>query len=256
MPEGDSIAGDASRLRPLLEGKTIEAVAGTTGAVRANSRRLLGAEVTSIRTHGKNLVIDLSSGYSVRVHLGMTGRWREGLSPRARLGLSTDAGSVSCFDAPTVEVDRTPAIDLSLDRLGPDLLGEFDEDEFLRRARSVERMPVGRLLLDQRVLAGIGNVYKSELLFLAGINPWTSTADVTDDQLRELARNAGELLAANVGRRRSTTRSTGRGQETWVYGQNGLRCRRCGTRIEMDRLDDRVTYWCPNCQQVGASPGT
>ena len=75
MPEGDSIAGDASRLRPLLEGKTIEAVAGTTGAVRANSRRLLGAEVTSIRTHGKNLVIDLSSGYSVRVHLGMTGQF-------------------------------------------------------------------------------------------------------------------------------------------------------------------------------------
>lgn len=254
MPEGDSIAGDAVRLRPVLVGKTIEAVSGTASSVRSNSHRILDAEVTAIRTVGKNLVIDLSSGYSVRVHLGMTGRWRDGGSPRARVSLTTDAGSVSCVDAPTVDVDRTPAIDLALDRLGPDLLGGFDEDEFIRRARAVQPMPVGRLLLDQRVMAGVGNVYKSELLFLAGINPWSSTTDVSDEQLRGIARDATDLLAVNVGRRRSTTGSSGRGQETWVYGQQGHGCRRCGTRIEMDRLDDRVTYWCPRCQQVGGSP--
>lgn len=255
MPEGDSIAGDAVRLRPILVGKKIEAVGGTAGAIRSNSHRILDAEVTSVRTRGKNLLIDLSGGYSVRVHLGMTGRWREGVIPRARLSLTTGSGSVSCLDAPTVDVDRTAAIDRALDRLGPDLLDDFDEDDFIRRARAVDPMPVGRLLLDQRVMAGVGNVYKSELLFLAGINPWTSTADVTDHQLREISRNARELLAFNVGRRRSTTGSTGRGQETWVYGQRGHRCRRCGTTIEMASLDDRVTFWCPSCQQLGASPG-
>lgn len=248
MPEGDSVAGNAEMLRLILEGRRIEAVAGSAGPVRSNSHRLLDAEVAVVRTVGKNLVIDLSTGYSVRVHLGMTGRWSRSEAPGSRLTLRTEAGSVSCSGAPVVEVDRTAAIDKTLAGLGPDLLGDFEFHEFLRRARAVGVMPVGRLLLDQRVVAGIGNVYKSELLFLVGINPWTPTDAIEDEHLLELAGRGKDLLRLNVGRRRSTTGSSGRGQETWVYDQAGHACRRCGTKIEIGRLDDRVTYWCPGCQ--------
>lgn len=253
MPEGDTVAGHAARLRPVLVGHELQLVAGTAPSVRVNSGRLLGGTVISVRTLGKNLLIDLSTGFSVLVHLGMNGRWRFGVDPKrahgsARLVLATSAGAVALYSAPTVEVDRTPAIDLRLARLGPDLLGDFDPTEFLRRARASGPMTMARLLLEQRVWAGIGNVYKSELLFLVAVHPQTSSEDVGDEVLLEIGRRASELLALNVGRPRSTTGSRERAQDTWVYGQSGHGCRRCGTRIEMGWIDDRVTYWCPTCQ--------
>lgn len=248
MPEGDSVAGNAEMLRPILDGRVVVAVDGTSPSVRSNSRRLLDSRVTGVRTVGKNLIVDFSSGYSLHVHLGMTGRWHQHAKPGARIALTTDAGIVSCSNAPTVDVGRTAAIDRKLAALGPDLLGDFDVDEFVRRARLVEPMAIARLLLDQRVIAGIGNVYKSELLFLAGIHPRTMSSDVEDIVLTGIALKAQELLAANVGQRRTTTGSARRGQETWVYAQAGHGCRRCGTRIESGRLDGRITYWCPTCQ--------
>lgn len=253
MPEGDTVAGHAERLRSVLVGSEVQMVAGTAPSVRSNSGRILDASVISIRTFGKNLVIDLSTGFSVLVHLGMNGRWRFGIDPKtahgsARLVLGTSSGGAALYGAPTVEVDRTAAIDLRLQRIGPDLLGDFDPDEFLRRARAAGPMSMARLLLDQRVWAGIGNVYKSELLFLAGIDPRASSDDVDDEVLLEIGRLATDLLALNVGRPRSTTGSSLPGQQTWVYGQAGLGCRRCGTGIVMGWIDDRVTYWCPSCQ--------
>lgn len=248
------MAGHAARLRPVLVGETIIGIAGTAPSLRANSRRVLGSTVLGIRTMGKNLVVDLSGGWSIRVHLGMSGRWRVvaggGAIPgSARLVLSTGSASAVLTAAPTIEVDRTPAIDSRLSRLGPDVLGVFDGEEFVRRARSAADASMSELLLDQRVIAGVGNVYKSELLFLAGIDPHTPVREVSDGQLRGLAAEAVRLMSANVGpKARTTTGSRARDQEMWVYGRAGRPCRRCGSVIAQDRQGDRVTYWCPGCQ--------
>jgi endonuclease-8 len=256
MPEGDSVAGHAELLRPVLVGRRVESVAGTARSVRSNSSRILDARVESVRTVGKHLVVDLSTGFSIRVHLGMPGRWRVSArdsspSGSARLVLTTATHHAACYSAPTIEVDRTPSIDAYLARLGPDLAGAFDTDEFLRRARSVADGPIAELLLNQRVLAGVGNVYKSEVLFLEGLHPDTAVSSVDDDALASMAQTAADLISVNVGSGpRTTTGRRGRGQELWVYGRGGRPCRRCGTAIARDAGGDRVTYWCPTCQPL------
>ncbi len=258
MPEGDSVAGHAERLHPVLAGRRIQSVAGTAPSVRANSRRILDATVDDVRTVGKHLIVDLSTGYSIRVHLGMSGRWA--ISPlgkpphgSARLVLSTPSHHAACYGAPTVAAGRTPVIEAEVAELGPDLLGEFDTEEFVRRARLLGGdRPIAPLLLDQGVIAGIGNVYKSELLFMEGIHPDTPVADIAADGLRSLAMRARRLMTANVGPGpRSTTGARGPGRELWVYGRRGRPCRRCGTAILQRNIGDRVTYWCPVCQPPG-----
>ncbi|MGD2060723.1 MAG: DNA-formamidopyrimidine glycosylase family protein [Acidimicrobiia bacterium] len=262
MPEGDTVARHADRLRPVLEGERIVAVEGTAPSIRRGSNRILDATVSGIRTVGKNLLIDLSTGYSIRVHLGMPGRWQisptpEGHHGSARVVLVTSRGQATCYAAPTVELDRTKRVEAGLEGIGPDLLGDFDEEEFVRRARTRDDRSMAEMLLDQQVLAGIGNVYKSELLFLEGVHPETLVRQVDDERLRSMARRAGKLLAANVrSGPRSTTGSRVRGRETWVYGREGRPCRRCGHAIEMAKEGGRVTYWCPVCQpQPADSPG-
>ena len=249
------MAGHAARLRRVLVGRQVTHVGGTAPSVRANSHRILHATVEGIRTIGKNLIVDLSSDYSIRVHLGMSGRWRvlppgRPIPGSARLVLSAGDAVAVCSAAPTVDVDRTPAIDAGMSRLGPDVLGAFDSGEFVRRARTRPSAPVGELLLDQKVIAGIGNVYKSELLFLAAIDPRTPVEEISDDQLRAIAGDAIRLMTANLGpKTRTTTGSRAPDREMWVYGRMGRPCRRCGTPIETDRQGERVTYWCPGCQE-------
>ena len=256
MPEGDSVAGHAEMLRPILVGRRVEAVAGTAPSVRSNSARILDARMEAVRTVGKHLIVDLSTGYSIRIHLGMPGRWRvhgRGTPPggSARLVLTTTTHHAACYSAPTIEVDRTAAIDAQLARLGPDLLGDFDVDEFIRRARLIPDTAVADLLLNQRVLAGIGNVYKSEVLFLERVNPATAVSALDDETLASVARRAGRLLSANVGSGpRTTTGRRAGGQDLWVYGRGGRPCRRCGAPIAQDTRGDRVTYWCPTCQPL------
>ncbi len=255
MPEGDSVANDARRLRPALDGQHITSVYGTSGSLRSHSRWILGSTVAGIRTRGKHLLIDFSTGYSLHVHLGMTGRWTILNADRpvpgpARVALTTEGHHAVCFGAPTVEVDRTKAIDLALGRLGSDVLtDDFDIVDVVRRARTMNTEPIARVLLDQRVAAGIGNVYKSELAFLAGINPFTPVGELSDSQLERIFTDAQQLLAANVGPgQRTTTGNTTTDRTLWVYGRDGRPCRRCSSRIAERRLDDRVTYWCVGCQ--------
>ena len=256
MPEGDSVARNAEQLREVLEGEEIVSVDGTAGSVRTSSPRILSHRVDGIRTKGKNLVIDFDNGWSIRVHLGMTGRWSvrpksdEGFGP-ARLVLSTQNHSAALFAAPTVEVDRTPAIEAALARLGPDVLDEeFDSAEFVRRARLVEQTsPIAQVITHQRVIAGIGNVYKSEVLFLEKVHPWTPTGELSDQALVAIADRARKLMSVNVSSgARTTTVERGGDRTTWVYDRAGLACRRCSTQIESDSLGDRATYWCPGCQ--------
>lgn len=256
MPEGDSVASNAARLRPLLVGQEIVSVGGTASSVRSNSGRMVGRTVEAVRTFGKNLVIDLDNDFSVLVHLGMPGRWRvvdaRSRPPgSARLVLTTHRHHAACFAAPTVEVDRTPRIDMEMARLGPDVLDEeFDPTEFVERARTRGSSSVGEVLLDQRVVAGIGNVYRSELLFLAGIDPETPIHELSDETLARMAGRAAGLVASNVGRDpRSTTGERAPGRETWVYDRAGKPCRRCAAAIEEKRIGDRRAFWCPVCQQ-------
>lgn len=132
--------------------------------------------------------------------------------------------------------------------LGPDLLGpDWDPDEAVRRLSAHPDETIGEALLDQRNLAGVGNLYKCEVLFLRGVNPWTPVRAVPD--LPGTVTLAQRLLAANRGRwAQSTTGSLHRGQTSYVYGRRAQPCRRCGTAIRKEELGDRVTYWCPACQ--------
>lgn len=255
MPEGDSIAKAAGRIRPLLVGNEVVSVYGTAPQIRTNSSRLLGRRVDGVRTFGKHLVVDFEHGISVRVHLGMPGRWHVMSADRrppgaARVVLTTTAHHICCFAAPEVEVARTAAIEKGLERLGPDVLADdFEPGQLVERARTRRSQPVAEVILDQRVVAGIGNVYKSELLFLAGVNPGTPIEEVPDSRLLDIASRARQLLGLNVrAGARSTTGERSRGREMWVYDRAGRPCRRCASEIETGRLAGRVTYWCPNCQ--------
>ena len=135
-----------------------------------------------------------------------------------------------------------------LGHLGPDLLGDdWDPGEAVRRLAGHPDVAIAEALLDQSNLAGIGNLYKCELLFLRGVYPWTPVRDVSD--LPGLVALAARLLAANRGRWiQSTTGSLRRGETTYVYGRRAAPCRRCGTPISKAQQGERVTYWCPHCQ--------
>jgi endonuclease-8 len=166
-----------------------------------------------------------------------------------------------CFDAPVVELldQRARAIHPSLGRLGPDLLApDFDGDEAVRRLRDPARsgVPVAEALVDQRALAGIGNVYKSEILWIERISPFTPVADVADEALGRLVATAKRLLTTNATATRGPERVTTAGDRgargpLYVYGRTGRPCRRCRTpiaRTSQGRDLPRSTFWCPACQ--------
>ncbi|HEX2155342.1 MAG TPA: DNA-formamidopyrimidine glycosylase family protein [Acidimicrobiia bacterium] len=245
-------------MRPVLVGSRIESVDGSSPAVRRRSGQMIGAEITDIRTAGKHLLIDLDSGLSIHIHLGMTGAVRvcaAGARPAGRgglrLSLSTERGTVEVMSAPTVEVDRRSVLARGLKHLGPDLLAaEFDQDRFeLLASRFAGERTVSDFLLDQRVMTGIGNVYKSEVLFLESTRPGRLMATIDRDSRLALAQRARRLMQPNA--RRPGRSTTGRpGGELWVYGRAERPCRRCRTAIVEGWIGDppRITYWCPACQ--------
>lgn len=270
MPEGDSYTRARQRLEPILVGRTVDAVEGAA-EVRAQAGRLIGHEITGVRTNGKHLLVDFDNDWSIHVWLGMPGRvavaesgghrFTEGRDRRersltdegaVRLRITTAAGQALVYGAPVVEVERRRVIDASLERLGPDVLADgFDWELFDARASQVDpARAVVDVLLDQRVMAGVGNEYKNEILFLERIHPLRRFEGVADP--RRLADRAITLMTPNARRgTRITTGDPGRGRESWVYGRGGKPCRRCRTAIEVAHLGDphaRITYWCPRCQ--------
>lgn len=267
MPEGDTIFRTAEVLRAALLGRRITFARSQPrpGLRRVpDLSRLIGATVTSVEPHGKHLLIGFDVGLTLRSHLRMSGSWhryRPGepwrRSMRQASAILETAESVAvAFNTPVVELlaDADLRRSPSLTRLGPDLLArEFDADAALDRLRRHDGAELGTALLDQTAVAGIGNVYKSEVAFLEGLDPWAPVAAFTDDELRSALAAARRLMRANVsGGARSTTGSGARGQGLWVYGRAGRPCRRCGTRIEMRRQGElaRQTFWCPRCQRA------
>jgi endonuclease-8 len=231
--------------------------------------RIVGREITAVEALGKNLLIRFDNGLEIRTHLRMNGswhryrpgeRWRRPPG-RARLVLEVPGAVAVCFDAPVVELleTRGESIHPSLGRLGPDLLAaDFDVAEAHRRLRDPSRAPmeIAVALLDQRALAGIGNVYKNEILWIEQVSPFARVADVDDETLDRLISTARRLLLANVApahglERVTTTGDRGAPGPLYVYGRTGRPCRRCRTPIaSIQQGSDlpRTTYWCPVCQ--------
>ena len=269
MPEGDTVHKVADRMRPGLEKRALTRVwLRDRGVVEP----LTGATVSELAVKGKHFLVCIEQSHVVHVHLGMRGRWHAYDAgapwqlPRqlASLELATDERRFVCFRAARAELLRRAdvATHPGLSRLGPDLaVGPVDYLDVVRRARRAEPRTVSDLLLDQRVACGLGNEYKSELLFLEGVHPRTQTDVVRDETLERLYRRGHELLSANLGPWRRTTRErelarVAAGERVpaeerlWAYGRAGLPCHRCGARIAVARMGDaaRPTYWCRRCQ--------
>ena len=268
MPEGDTIHKHAADFRGAFVGHRVVAVR-RGGVVEP---LLSGAELVSADATGKNLSLRFvgeGAPIMVRVHLGIAGKWRVG--PKARFKPMSRAASpleldfgerVAFVYRPSeVRIERE-VFTKPLSHLGPDLLGEEpDWSDVLRRAREPihAARPLGELLLDQRVSAGIGNVYKSELCFLEKQHPFLRVDEVGDDKLLALFKLARRLLFTNLGDwRRTTTADRSRGElptrgkgRFWVYGRQGRACYDCGAIVQRKAMgpDLRAAFWCPRCQQ-------
>jgi DNA-formamidopyrimidine glycosylase len=253
MPEGDVVWYTARRLHEALAGRTL--TRSDFRVPRLATADLTSEVVTETVSRGKHLLTRTGNGLTVHTHLRMDGTWRvrpaaERIrdSHRIRLLLANEDWQAIGYQLGVVELIRTSEEAKVTGHLGPDLLGpDWDRDEAVRRLSAEPDRPIGEALLDQRNLAGIGNVYKAEVLFLRGLSPWQPAADVTD--LGALADLAKRLLEANKERfGHITTGSMRRGEEHWVYGRQGRPCRRCGTEVRSAGQQDRITFWCPSCQ--------
>ena len=265
MPEGDTIFRVAQVLRRALLGSQItRAYAQPRPGLRRvpDLEPLVGSLVVSVEARGKHLLIGFDNRLTLRTHLRLRGAWhryRAGEpwrrpASQASAVLETATSVAVCFDAPEVELmtDADVARHPQLSALGPDLLSRaFEPDEAVRRLRSASGREIGDALLDQRLMAGVGNVYKSEICFQEGVDPWRPMASLDEDAVAGLVSRAHRLLGANrTGGARVTTGEHRPGRELWVYGRAGQPCRRCGTLVEGRRQGEqaRMTYWCPRCQ--------
>lgn len=260
MPEGDTVAKIARFLAPRLTGQVVRALR----MADPQARRCVGHRVVSVDPLGKHLMIALDNALAVRTHLGMYGSWhRYGEAepwrkPRrqASLELRVDGEVFVCFNAKEVELMEAASVRSRIvkARTGPDFLSpDTDVASLAPRAREFldPDTPLADVLLDQRVAAGIGNVYKSEVLFLESVLPRTRLDQVTDAGLSRCYAVAAALLARNLGGGKRITRFERDGaSRLWVYGRGGLPCLRCDGRVEFGRFGThlRGTYWCSGCQ--------
>ncbi len=219
---------------------------------------LSGRKVLEVASRGKHFLFRIEGGVSFHCHFKMEGEWhlyRHGVRPRGaphtmRTVLETADWVAVGFNLAMTELVPADEEDRVVGHLGPDPLTNWDAAEALRRLRLHPDRPIGEVLLDQTVIAGPGNVYKCEICFLRGIDPWTPVRDVPDPA--GLVDLTARLMQAN--RRTGMQVTTGDdrpGRQRWVYGRGGKPCRRCGTPIERKAQEpgaERVTYWCPTCQ--------
>lgn len=253
MPEGDTIFRIARELNAALAGQKVvrfETVLPRLARVD-DQTPLSGRTIEGVRAAGKHLIVSFSGDLALHTHLRMNGswhlyrtgeRWRRRRSDM-RLAIVTDDFVAIGFNIPVAEfrserdLTRQPA----LRRMGPDLLGpRFDVAETVRRMRERAGDEIGNVLLDQRVLAGIGNIYKSEILFACGVNPFATVESLSEERLRRIVTRGQAMLRLG---------SEGRPPHA-VYSRGGQPCRRCGSAVSWRRqgAGARSTYWCPRCQ--------
>jgi endonuclease VIII len=245
VPEGDSLHRAAKRLQVLAGHRVEVETPHPRAAAKGIAERLDGLVLESVEAVGKNLLLRFEDGLVLRSHLRMTGRWRVGKPGAARTGepwlvLRTAEHEAVLWNGPVLELRRGGV----LGRLGPDILGEPPQITAIlgRLRRSPQERAVGDALLDQRLVAGIGNMWKAECLWVVQVSPWRPLAEVSDDELRRTLESAHELMRSSVGGARPLRR---------VYRRAGRPCPRCGTPIRSRGQGDdaRIAYWCPGCQQ-------
>ena len=258
MPEGDTVRHAANQIRAVLDGVVPDRIE-TPQRRHAKDRwpeKLAGSAVKAVDTHGKHLFIRFDNGYAIHSHLGMVGSWRvydtgehwKKSASRAWLVIEAQGCEAVQFDGPTLDLltDLRTRSDQRLAGLGPDVLADagFDQATFLRRLRADDpARGIGDALLDQRTLAGIGNIWRAEGCWEAGLDPWRPLGQISDEQalaivdaIRPRMQRSAELGPKSI--------------EPRVYGRAGRSCPRCGGRIQARGQGEanRRTYWCPGCQ--------
>ncbi|GAA3836078.1 DNA-formamidopyrimidine glycosylase family protein [Streptomyces chiangmaiensis] len=264
MPEGDTVHQAAKRLHGALAGKVL--ARSDLRVPRYATADLTGRTVLDVTARGKHLLTRVEGGLTLHSHLKMDGawkiyapgqRWSGGPAHQIRAILGTGDRTAVGYRLPVLELLRTTDEHRAVGHLGPDLLGpDWDPDRALKNLLSDPARSLGEALLDQRNLAGIGNVYKSELCFLLQATPWLAVGDLPGEHAARLPVLAKRLLDAN--RDRPARNTTGRREQNlFVYGRAPRPCARCGTSIRVadqgDGSRDRPTYWCPACQR-GPAP--
>jgi endonuclease-8 len=258
MPEGDTVYRSATNLNAVLAGRELTRCDIRVPAFATVD--LTGETVEAVVPRGKHILMRVGD-VSIHSHLKMEGSWhvyRHGSRWRrpahqARAILETSESVVVGFELGVLEVVRREEEETVVGHLGPDLLGpDWDAELALANLRVDPSRPIGLALLDQRLLAGLGNVYRAELCFLRGVLPTRPAAEVAD--LPQMVDLAHRLILANRDRAERTTTGRLRGDRTWVYGRGGRPCLRCGTRVERGELGDDPlqlldSWWCPSCQQ-------
>jgi endonuclease-8 len=272
MPEGDTLYRTAVVLRDALRGRRVTAARGRPDGAALG--RVVGSKVSRVESQGKHLLVDFDNGLTLHTHLRMHGSWhryRTGepwrrSASRAVAVIEVPGAVAVCFDAPTVELldSRAVAIHPALRSLGPDLLAaEPDIDAAVERLRSPVRaqLTIAEALLDQTAMAGLGNVYRSEILFMERVDPFATVGSLDVDVVRRLAETGAKVLRENLStltRRTMPDRArlagscvrAARGPRLWVYGRTGRPCYVCGTLIRSTTLGNlpRRLYWRPTCQ--------
>ena len=289
MPEGDTIYRSARALQMALGGKVVtafDAQVATLASV-ADSKGVAGRTVEKVEARGKWCLVHFSDDLVLVTHMLMSGSWhiyRTGERWRVPRSSVRCAISVTDFVALVVNVpvtefhtERTLTRYSQVPKLGLDILGgEYTTDAGVKALKDYGAQhpdaEVGVTLLNQRVMAGLGNVYKSEVAFAAGVNPFRQLRTVTDREFEVMADVSGRYMRANVANgssatggdaivtysgNRRTTHSMNAGDRLWVYGRQGQECRRCGALVMMRKQGEQVrsTYWCPVCQPWVAADG-
>jgi endonuclease VIII len=276
VPEGDTIFRSARALHRALAGEKVtgfETAYASLASVNDNTP-IVGRTVESVESRGKWLLIHFSRDLILLTHMVMHGSWhiyRRGerwQQPRKqmRIVIMTEHFEAVAFEVPVAQFHTLRSLErhTTLPKLGPDLLKpSFTQDEAMMRIRAHPEEEVANVLLNQQVMAGIGNVFKSEICFACGIHPFRQTATLTADEIQCLIDTARKQLSANVAESstggpvtysgpRRTRRTSDPGARLWVYGRQGRSCRRCGTAILMRKqgAGARSTYWCPECQPM------
>lgn len=276
MPEGDSIFRAARTLHRVLAGQVVtrfETAYAHLDRVNVDAP-IAGRTVEKCESAGKHLLMFFSGDLILRTHMRMSGSWhiyrhdeRWWRGPQAmRVRIDTADWVAVAFNVPVAEFVTSKQLESSdpVAKLGPDLLGaEFDHAEAIRRIIASGARPIATTLLDQRIVAGIGNIYKSEVLFMSGVHPDIPSSAIPVATLERMMDIARGLLKDNVvdgsspriqtyRNLRQSNPATDHDDSLWVYGRQDKPCRKCGTPIEMKKMgiEARSSYWCPGCQKL------
>lgn len=258
MPEGDTIFRTATNLRKVLAEQQVTV---TSRRRELDVRPVANAFVKNIESRGKHLIIQFHNNFVLHSHMGMTGSWHiyrtndpwQKPTKHAVVEVKTDRWTVVCFTPKQIDVfsNRQLARLSYLQKLGPDLLGPpIGDDRFLARIRTQNSIAIGCAIMNQTVVCGIGNIYKSETLFLEGVAPETRVHELSNVQLCKIRDRAASLMKRNLNTESRKTHLSTDAHKLWVYGRKNEDCLRCGDTIQLIRQGStaRSTYFCPTCQ--------